>query len=160
MPSVFKRKWKRNGKLHKSKLWYGQYCDHNGKVIRTSLLTDRGASESRLAELQQTAELRRRGRIDVYDDHLKTPLKEHLQAFRLYMRTNERSADHITDTVRYVELVTGSFAMAFIGDITADCMRSYMRDLRDRGKSMRTVNAYVTAMKSFTKMDGARTPGG
>ena len=151
MASVFKRKWTRNGKVSRSKLWYGQYRDHHGKLIRTSLLTDRGASENLLAELQRNAELRRRGRLDAFDDHLKTPLKDHIEAFRRYMHANARSADHITDTIRYVELVTSAFAMAFIADLTADCMRTYMSDLRARGKSLRTVNAYLTAMKSFTK---------
>jgi integrase/recombinase XerD len=132
---------------YESPKWYGEFIDHQGAPQRLALSTDKSAARQLLAEHERRAERRKSGLIDCFDEHRRAPLAKHLEAFRLHLETKRNAPDHVADTVRYVKRVVAG--QAFLPDLTADRVRAVLQDLAGQGRAARTINAYLTAAKSF-----------
>src|SRR5262245_20021259 len=65
----------------KSKKWYGQCRDAEGRTIRAPLCEDREASQAMLTELIRKANRVRSGLVDKFDDQPQRPLTDHLKEF-------------------------------------------------------------------------------
>jgi len=116
---------------------------------------DRDAAQTLANKLETEAMLRARGIIDATAERTaheqRRPLGEHIAAFRATLEAANRDAKHIGATVGYIEQVTAAAGIERVGDITADVVNTYAADLLAKGKSARTVQAVVTACKSFTR---------
>jgi len=131
------------------------WFDWQGKRRKTSGGPDKDAAAALGQKLESEELQRRRGLIDPRQERLaqegRRTLEEHLTNFEAKMRAAGRDVRHVADTVRYVRAIASSADFAKIGDITADGVNTYAGQLRDRGRSARTVQAYLTAFKGFTK---------
>jgi hypothetical protein len=82
----------------KSKKWWGRYRDAQGVERRVPLATDRTAAQSMLNQIVRRAELEAAGCRDLFDDHAKTPLAKHIEAFECFLRGKGNTEKHVRDS--------------------------------------------------------------
>ena len=99
--------------------------------------------------------LRREGVVDAKAEELTRratlPLEAELQAYANKLTAADRKPKHITTTTGYIRTMADACGFATLGDITPDPVNRYAAELRESGRSARTVHAHLTAMKSFTR---------
>ena len=136
-------------KRERAKKWYGKYRDHNHDLQRVPLCTDKSAAQTMLNELVIKAERRRAGLADRFEEHYKIPFAEHLAAYRRHLEAKGDSPDYIVETIHYVELVAAGCRFQRLKYLAAEPVAGWLLSLKATGRSHRTVNAYLTACKSF-----------
>lgn len=151
MASVFKR----GGKKAKGQ-YYASWFDHNGKRrTKCTGTTDKATAERIARKYEADAALRREGVIDPTMDAVskeaQRSIESHLVDFRAKMEAAGREIDHVNSTISYVRLIAESANFTVVADITADGVNHYANYLQGKGRSLRTVQAYLVAMKAFTK---------
>ncbi len=69
------------------------------------------------------------------------------------MKAGDRDPQHVTTTIGYVRKIVAPNDWLVAADINSDGVHRFVGTLRERkrGNSNRTVQAYLTAAKSFTK---------
>ncbi len=132
-----------------------EYFDQNGERKREATrIADKDAARQYANELEKQTDLRRKGYIDARQEKLTTEgrrtVAEALADFRAKMTAAGRDSQHVTTTIGYIEKVSEAADFGTIGDIAADPVNCYAEDLGQR-RSARTVQAYLTAMKGFTR---------
>ena len=152
MASVFKR----GGKQNRGGQWYAAWNDHNGRRrTRCTKTTDKATAERIAAKLEADAALRRDGVIDPALDatakEARRTIESHLNDFESKMRAGNRSANHVERTVGFVRAFATFAEIVFAADIKADAANRYAGKLRNDGRSSRTIQAHLTALKSFTR---------
>ncbi len=133
-----------------------QYFDHAGKRRKVSTrCSDKDAVQRMANDLETKAMQRREGLIDATAERIsqegKRPLREHVDMFRATMEAANRTAKHIRETINYIEQVAAAAGFETIGDINADAVNTYAADMRANGQSARSIQAVLTAVKSFTR---------
>ncbi len=158
MANIFKRKRRVTGadgktKVKKSSCYYIDYRDANGILRRVKGFTDRAATEQRASELERLAARTETGLVDPYAEHKKTPLREHVAAFREYLartkspRTGRhRTTIHVSKTISRVLRVLEGCQFAFWGDIEQDRVEIF---LGENVLDPKTHNHFVTALRMF-----------
>ena len=152
MASVFKR----GGKGNRHGGYYISYFDHNGKrQTRSAKTTDKATAERIAAKLEADAALRRDGvidpQLDAICDQAQRTVESHLSDYEAKMRTGNRSEKHITRTLTCIREIAEAAGFLRAADISADAVNRYAGQLKDECLSARTVQAYLTAIKGFTK---------
>jgi integrase len=149
METPFKKK-KDKGKRH-TPYWF-RYVDEHGVRRMRKGFTDKAETARLQAKLQHEADLRRRGLIDTEKEALvaseRSAIHDHLAAFEESLRDN---------SPKHVELVTGRVrrlldACGFnaLSEIESEQLKLALRRLvEEQGKSLRTRNHYLQAMKEF-----------
>jgi len=132
------------------------YWDAGGKRMELNSGTpDRDAAEQIAGKLDTEVALRKRGIIDPTQERIaaegRRSLQEHVADFRAMMEAAGRTAGHITKTVGFISSVTTAAGIKTVSDLTADAVNTYAADLQAQGKSARTVQAVLTAAKTFTR---------
>ncbi len=132
-----------------------EYSDENGERLRVATkISDKDGAKQYATELERKARLRKVGVIDTRQENMasegKRPLEEHLDAFEAKMRSAGRDEKHIESTTRYIQKIAEATGIEAVGDITADAVHTFAAELSTR-RSARTVGAYLTAIKSFTR---------
>jgi len=148
MASVFKR----NGKGS----YIIQYYDHNGRRReKSSRTTDKRTAERIAAKMEGDVALRREGVVDPQMDVVASAerrlLAEHIADFETKMVADDRSDQHIRETVGFIKKINNVCQFTVPSDIQVDAVNQYVVDLRGTGKSTRRINAIVAGMKSFTR---------
>ncbi len=141
--------------------WIAMWTDHDGRRRkRSTRTTDRRAAERILAKWTADSALRRAGVIDARDDGMRESagraLGDHLEDFAAHMRAAHRDEQHVVSTVRCVRLVAESERWHRLSDISSDGLNRFAASLKKtkragRQLSSRTVHAYMTAAKTFTR---------
>ncbi|NQU22273.1 MAG: tyrosine-type recombinase/integrase [Candidatus Nealsonbacteria bacterium] len=152
MATVFKR----GGRGKRTARYYIAYFDHTGKrQVRSARTTDKATADRIAAKLETDAALRRDGVIDVQLDSIcqqaKRTIESHLEDFQAKMVSEDRAARHVHSTINNIRAIAGSEDFVVASDITADGVVRYAGKLRQRGRSARTVHAYLTAIKGFCR---------
>lgn len=155
MASVFKR----GGKANRGGYWYVAWVDHAGKRrTRCTKTTDKAAAERIAAKLQSDTALRREGVIDPSLDaaakESRRSIESHLEAFQAKLESAHRDPKHVRETVRQIRAIAKYGEMERAIDIAADKVIAAIKKIgaeRKTGFGPRTVQAYLTAIKSFTK---------
>ncbi len=151
MASVFKR----GGKNNRGGYYYVSWTDHNGKR-RTlcTLTTDKKTAEEIASKYENDRAVRVRGVIDPALDAIlsesKRTIEEHVKEFDAKMTAAGCSDDHVSRTKRIVTEFAAFAEITTSAAITADAANRYANTLKDAGRSNRTRNAHLTALKSFT----------
>jgi len=152
MATIFKRggKGKRGGR------YYISYFDHKGKrQSRSARTTDKATAERIAAKLEADAALRRDGVVDPELDAIceqsRRSIESHLKDYEAKMGAGSRSVKHITRTVECIRATCEWAHFTKVSDITADGVNWYAGKLKEDGLSARTIAAYLTAVKGFTK---------
>lgn len=148
--------FKRGGKSNRNGLYYIAWRDHNGKrKTKCSGTSDKAAAERIGAKLETDAALRREGAIDATLDAIgqqsRRSIESHLADYQAKLQAAGRDAKHVGSTLAYIRAVVHAAGFTSGADITADGANRYAEDLKGRGKSARTIQAYLTAVKGFTR---------
>jgi integrase/recombinase XerD len=148
MASIFKK----GGRGH----WVVKYYDHLGRRREHSTkTTDRRAAERIGSELETQAALRREGVIDAdLDDVAKArrlPLATHIDAFAKVLRAKGDSERHVKETVSLIERVLTAGEVRSLGDLRATKVQLAIGALHTAGRSARTCNKALLALKSFSR---------
>src|SRR5438552_628162 len=70
----------------KSRKWYGQYKDAEGKRHRVPLCADKTAALQMLAELERGVARNRADLVDPFEKHRSAPIEEHIVAYEAHLR--------------------------------------------------------------------------
>ena len=152
MATIFKR----GGKGQRGGRYYISYFDHRGKrQTRSARTTDKATAERIAAKLEADAALRRDGVVDPELDAIceqsRRSVESHVKDYEAKMRAANRASLHISTTVGYIRAICRDRKFEKVADITSDGVHQYAGSLKDQGRSTRTVQAYLTAIKGFTK---------
>jgi integrase len=136
--------------------WYLSWYDHAGKRRELcSKTTDKGTAQRILADKLADVALRREGIIDPRQEGLvieaNKPIECHLTDFEAMMRARQRSTRHIADTLFLIRQVCAGAGVEKPSDITADGLNRIVADIKASGKSARTAQSRIIAMKALTK---------
>jgi integrase len=148
MASIYKAKW--------TKYWLITYHDHDGKrKTKNSKTTDKRAAQRIAANFEANAALRREGVIDPREDKYAQaetrPLSEHLADFERSMKARDVTEGHCHETCTMIRKLLERGELRRISDLTAARVTDLAGQLKAEGKSHRTVNKYLTAIKAFGK---------
>ena len=133
-----------------------EYRDHNGKRQRRSTrCTDRDAVEQMARELERGVLLRKEGIIDPaadrYSAEARRPIAVHLDEFKASIVARANTAQHCRETHTKAARIVELCSVAFVQDLTASSVQAAIKSLKDGGRSLKTCNHYLRAIKSFTR---------
>jgi integrase len=136
--------------------WYISWYDAVGKrKSHCTKTTDKATAQRILAKTLADVALRRDGVIDARQESVviesAKPIETHLADFVGMMNARQRSDRHIKSTLFLIRQVCKAAGFDKVSDITADGLNRITADLKAEGKSTRTAQARVVAMKAFTR---------
>ena len=151
MASVFKRG---GGKAKGN--WYASWSDHNGqRKTKCTRTTDKATAERIAKKHEADAALRRDGVIDPTLDAIgresRRSIDDHLADYRAKLQAAGRTQRHIDDTLRYVCKIAAAAEWQTAANISADAVHRFAGGLQEQGRSARTVQAHLAAIKAFSK---------
>lgn len=152
MATIFKR----GGSGQRGGRYYISYFDHAGvRQTQSARTSDKSAAERIAAKLEADAALRREGVIDPHleavSQHARRTIESHLEDYKAKLSAANCHPRHICSTEMCIRAFATAGAFETVSDITADAVNRYAQVLRGRERSLRTIQAYLTAIKSFTK---------
>jgi len=144
----------------KSKKWWGQYKDADGKLCRVPLAIDKMAAKAMLNEIVVRVEREKAGLVDPTDEQRKRPLTEHVREFTAYLGNRGITAKQAGETISKLKKMAADRKWKFIADITAGSTLEFLGDLRRDGLSAQTYNHYLKSAKQFSRwlVRDRRTP--
>ena len=158
MATVFRRK---SGKKYLVK--YRGYDPKAGQLrwMTKTGTADKDSSKRLGAKWEAEARLRAEGVIDAkevaYSEHEKEPLRKHLDDFTRHMEAKGDTPRHVAETVSRIRRVADHCGVEVLTDLDADAVAHYVTTVRtedrngERRTGARTINASLTALKSFTR---------
>ena len=152
MASIFKR----NGKGNRDGSYQIAYFDHTGKrITRSARTSDLAAAKRIAAKLEADVALRRERVIDAgleaISEQAQRLIDDHLADFGAKMAAGGRKAGYIKTTIGYVRSIATASGWSTAADISADAVNRYAGGLREAGQAARTIQAHLTAAKSFAR---------
>ena len=144
MASVFKRKRKVDGKTVEAKKYTVQYADAAGKPRRVTGYTDKARSWELAKKLED-------GESDArHVQHRKTPLPEHVKAYRIHLGSERNTPAHVSQTIYRIEQSIAGCGWSRASDIDKTDLRNWLAEQRQASKiSVQTSNYYQGACKAF-----------
>ena len=133
-----------------------QYFDENGKRRKApTRCGDKATAEQVADRLQADAALRKRGIINATQERFaaeaRRPLSEHVAEFRAVLEARENTPKHVDMTLQRVRFIVETSGAAHTKDLAASAVQGVIKGVRDAGRSLETCNAYLRAIKSFTR---------
>jgi site-specific recombinase XerD len=136
-----------------------QYFNEHGKRRKAATGCQDKAEAQRYANrLENEARKRRRGEIDTkaerHGKEARRPLSEHVADFKQYLRDKGNTEQHVNQTTRQVQVIIDAVHAEHIANLDgAAVMRAIgaMRERKDDPASLRTCNAHLRSVKSFTR---------
>ena len=88
---------RRNGKIvyGQQRKWYVEYVDAQGRTRKKPGYTDKKATEQLAANLQRQVEREKVGIVDVAHEHLRTPVKQHIEDWLDERERAARSPEYV-----------------------------------------------------------------
>ena len=150
MASVFKR----GGKKAKG-YWYASWFDYLGKRrSKCTRTTDKATAERIAAKHEANAALRREGVIDATLDAIgqqsQRTIESHLVDYEAKLRL-KNSGEHATETLAKIRKICAEAKFVLASDIAADRVTVFANNWQEGGASVRSAQAYVVAIKGFTR---------
>jgi integrase len=135
----------------KSKTWWIRYYLPSGERKKVKGYTDKKATAAKAAELERKAARLAEGLADPTDDHAKRPLAEHAEDFRRYLAAKQNTSDYVALTFARLSTVLDGCRFVRPADLQPSAVVEFLEQLRRGGKSLKTVNDYLAAVKGFTR---------
>ncbi len=137
------------------KVWYYRFTDADGKKWERKGCTDRRVTEE-LARAAETEAVRtKRGLVDPKAERIareaRRPIAEHVDEFIAGMESKGNDPKHVRSTRTYIERVIKLAGIERINDLTPSSVSVAVAALKADDLSARAVNAYLTAIKSFSR---------
>lgn len=140
------------------------YFDADGQRRQVNSGTPDLATAERIAgQLQNKAALRQSGIIDPtqerFSNEARRPLVDHIEDYRRYLASKDNTPKHVESTVRYIEIICQRMNAKQVSDLNGAAVLQIVGELRNKGISKRTkdgvgprtANAYLTAVKGFSR---------
>ena len=148
MASIFKRTG--------GKYYFVAWVDHHGKrCIKSSGTSDKAAAQRIANKWETDAALRRTGVIDPRLEELANASRQPIHAafhdYRTALLAKGTGINHIDNTESKVLAIIKATNFYVIADISADKVNRFVAQLKDEGRSPRTIGAYLQAIKGFTR---------
>ncbi len=139
--------------LRKVRKWYGKYRDADGVVRKVPLSEDKTAAVAMLTELFRKAQWQQAGLRDPAADHLEAAVTAHVDDYRSHLEARARNEKHIGETVRVINNIVSACRFEVLADLQAggERIEKHLGQRRAAGASHRTVNADLTAIRSFCR---------
>ena len=136
--------------------WTARYFDHEGRRrTRSTGTTDKAAAERILAGWLAAAALRREGVIDARTDGYaqadQRPIADHLSDYRADLLNRGRTKQHAHETHALAARITTLARVDRLSALTADRVASALGTLADEGKSQRTRDKGLRAVKGWSR---------
>lgn len=133
--------------------WYGLFHDADGVLKRVPLCTDKTAAQAKLAELVRKAERQQAGLLDPAADQLARAIGEHIEEYRTHLVAKARDEKHISETIRIITTITSACRCNILVELqgAATRLEEYLAQRLESGSSHRTINADLTATRSFCR---------
>jgi integrase len=152
MASIFKRK---ADKDRRGSSYYISYTDADGDWRTRKGFPDKGSTETLARHLETEAKLRRMGVIDPKVDRQvqaeNRPLEDHLTDYHAALIAKGDTAKHAGQTRTYARKIITLTKAERISDLTISGVQEAVGTLRAGDSSLRTCNAYLRAIKGFTR---------
>jgi site-specific recombinase XerD len=135
------------------KKWYAQYKDADGKRCRVPLSDDKASAQTMLAEILRTVERQKAGLIDKAADQLEELVQKSIDDFQQHLESRGRSESHVSETIRMVRKLVNETGCVALRDLqrAENSVEKFLAAQRKAGKSHRTINAHLTAIRSFCR---------
>ena len=136
--------------------YHASYIDHTGKRVRRSTgVSDKQVASEILAKWKADARLREHGIIDHSAERIAgergKSVEHHLAEWKNSKLTDGASVGHIDDTMRLVRAVADYGKWQTLSDMVDTDLEAYAAKLKEIGRSARTIQKLVTALKQFGK---------
>jgi len=133
--------------------WYGRYNDADGVERRVPLCEDKAAAQTMLADLVRKVDRVRAGLVDPAEEHLDRSVQEHLADYRASLEVKARDEKHVRDTVRTIRRITTACRFHVLAELQRgnDQFEQYLAVRMEAGRSHRTINADLVAVRSFCR---------
>ena len=130
------------------------YIDDQGRRrYRGTGTSDKAAAELIAAKFEAEVALRRRGVIDPKADQYaqaeRRPLIKHLDDFHDDLSSRDGDPKHARQTFRYARKVIKLVGADRLSNLSPSAVQTAIGEIRNDGRSLRTCNAYLQAIKQF-----------
>jgi integrase/recombinase XerC len=145
----------------RSKKWWGQYKDADGRLRRKPLARDKTAAKAMLNEIVKRVEREKAGPVDPTEEQRKRPLSVHLKEFESYLVNRDVTQACTDQRLSELRRMIEDRRWRMIADISAGDVLEFLGRLRRRhGLSPQTCNKYLSSAKQFTRwlVRDRRTP--
>lgn len=149
MASIFKPK----GRDTRNHPYWIEYTDENGKRSRVRGYTDKSATQQKAHELETRARMIRDGLLEPIaeerKDHERRSVKEHVEDFREDMLARNVTFAQARLVCYRINRVFALGKIERLSDIRPSVVQSAIAAIRDEGKSAKTCNDTLAAVKQF-----------
>jgi integrase len=137
----------------RSEKWYADYLDADDKRRRVPLSSDKSAAQAQLADIIRIVERQKAGIIEKIVDVLKQPVDKSVEEYRDHLESKGRAAKHVSETIRHIRKALAACECVVLGDLqrSGESLEDYLVARRQAGASHRTINADLTAVRSFCR---------
>ena len=133
-----------------SRKWRIRYRDSKDRLREVTGFTDKEASRQLLAQLEREAALERVGLSDPYKKHMQRPLVEHLEDYKQFLNDKGNTRKHCRATYQSIKRSLDECKFRCWQDLLPSRFLNHLNELRRAGRSARTYNTYLVAMKGFS----------
>jgi integrase len=137
--------------LKRSKTWRARWYTPDGGRRSKKGYRDKKATEALAAEMERRAAREHVGLIDPLEEQAKKPLAEHAADYVRYLAAKGSTADYVNMTASRLTKLLDDCRFVRIGDIQASAVVEFVAGLKEAGRSVKTANDYVAAVKGFTR---------
>lgn len=139
----------------RGKNWFYRYIDHDGRRVERKGCPDRRVTEQMAAAAEAESARIRAGLSDPKAGRIaaagRRPIGDHLAEFIGTMEAAGRNPQHINQTRTYINRILALAGAERIDDLTGSAVMQAVGSLRGDGFSVRSLNAHLTAVKTFSR---------
>jgi site-specific recombinase XerD len=135
----------------KSRTWHVRFYSSDGRRHRVKGFRDRKATEVLAGELERRAARLAAGLVDPIEESAKRPLAEHAEDYCHYLIAKGDTRGHVSRTMARLRACLDACRFIRISDLQPSVVLSFLADLRAKGRSIKTANYYLTALKGFVR---------
>jgi integrase len=112
---------------------------------------DKKATEALAADLERRAIREHAGLIDPTEEHAKKPLAEHAADYIRYLAAKGDTVPYVKMTASRLTTLLDKCRFVRIADIQASAVVEFLGTICHQGKSVKTANDYLIAVKGLTR---------
>ena len=131
-----------------TRAYYVKYKDASGEVQRVKGYANKEKTRALALKLEAKAS----EGPDPFREHRERPLTEHLKDFRKSLEANNRSSQHVGQTVERIKALFGGCDFTVFDDLRVLPIESWLVEQRKRPDfGVKTTNYYIKAVKQFAR---------
>jgi len=142
-----------NGRTVKGKTrrWYVEFRNSDGKRKRVPGYTDKAATVQLAARLERLADRESEGMVDRFAEHVRRPLSEHVADWRKALIDKGGTRTHADLSMNRVAAVLAGVNAQLWPELKAERVVAHLADRRRAGLSAESSNHYLRAAKGFSR---------